>query len=99
MPSFQASIGSCYAVRLGTVSADTISFTLENVSDCPVLFPDPSTGRTLTVTNQMSATLPYLEGRLIKTQDGQVLEQPKKQTYEVPIDFVGSFTITSGSGR
>ena len=84
-----------------TVSADAISFTLANVPACPGLFPgaDPGAGRTLTLINQMSTTASYQEGRLVKAQDGSVSERPKTQTYDVPIDFAGSFSIIPAGGR
>lgn len=79
-----------------TVGAESVSFTLENVSGCPGLFQDGNSGagKALTLLNHMSVSTTYLEGRLIKSQDGHVLEQPKTQNYEIPVDFVGSVSIS-----
>lgn len=47
-----------------TVGADTISFTLDNVPGCPGLFPGPDAGKALTLINQMSTSINYLEAVL-----------------------------------
>jgi hypothetical protein len=84
-----------------TVGAESVSFTLGNVSGCPGLFQDGDSGagKTLTLLNQMSVSTTYLEGRLVKSQDGHVLEQPKTQTYEIPVDFVGSVSISPAKSQ
>ena len=81
------------------VNGDVLVFTLGNVPGCPALFPDPSAGKALTLINQMSVTGSYQEGNLVKTQDGSVLEKPQSKTYDIPLDFVGSFTIVPGPSR
>jgi hypothetical protein len=84
-----------------TVGAESVSFTLGNVSGCPGLFQDGDSGagKELTLLNHMSVSTTYLEGRLIKAQDGHVLEQPKTQTYEVPVDFAGSVSISPAKSQ
>jgi hypothetical protein len=74
---------------------------ISHIPDCPHLFPasSPNTGRALTLLNQMTVSSPFLEGRLVKTEDGSILEHPKNSTYEIPVDFVGSFSITLGGGQ
>ena len=79
--------------------SEKITVSLRNVPGCDTLFAPSETNRTtLGVVNEMSAPIHYLQGNLVKTWDGRVLEQPVESVFYPEIDFLGSVSVFAAGG-
>lgn len=71
-----------------TTDGAKFSLTLSDVPGCPPLFKEhPEIPRDLQIINTLSEPIPYQDGMLIKTWDGQTLERPDSSVYHTEIDL------------
>lgn len=78
------------------VDSEKLSLLLRNVDGCAPVFVDGAKSPPiLSVVNLMNAPILYSEGLLIKTWDGQVIEQAATEAYLPNIDFLGTLSLFS----
>jgi hypothetical protein len=80
------------------VAAEKFTFQVHDVTGCPPIFADhPERPRTVGLINQMSESISYPTGSLVKTWDGRVLEKPTQTVYLPEIDLSTTVGIQAGS--